>query len=177
MKARIFQCVTASCIITKSLPFVTNQTVWQSGKNSGSYDYCSWGYTFLSRNKCKGGALGTHPRWRPRSMSAPIGSVSPWGVYLYMSMIWSMCVVKMTKVVFLICRYFFYLQRVSFFGCVVSICSVCVVKMTKVVFLICRCFFYLQRVSFFGCVVSICSVCVVKLTKVVFLICRCFSYL
>ncbi len=27
MKARIFQCVTASCIITKSLPFVTNQTV------------------------------------------------------------------------------------------------------------------------------------------------------
>ncbi len=27
IKARIFQCVTASCIITKSLPFVTNQTV------------------------------------------------------------------------------------------------------------------------------------------------------
>ncbi len=33
----------------------------------------------------QGGALGTHPRWRPRSTSAPIGSVSPWGVYLYMS--------------------------------------------------------------------------------------------
>ncbi len=33
-----------------------------------------------------GGALETHPRWRPRSTSAPIGSVSPWGVYLYMSM-------------------------------------------------------------------------------------------
>ncbi len=36
-----------------------------------------------------GGALGTHPRWRPRSTSAPIGNVSPWGVYLYMSMIWT----------------------------------------------------------------------------------------
>ncbi len=35
----------------------------------------------------QGGALGTHPRWRPRSTSAPIGSVSPWGVYLYMSML------------------------------------------------------------------------------------------
>ncbi len=38
--------------------------------------------------------------------------------------IWSVCVVKMTKVVFLICRCFFYLQRVSFFGCVVSIWSI-----------------------------------------------------
>ncbi len=34
-----------------------------------------------------GGSLGTHPRWRPRSTSAPIGSVSPWDVYLYMSMV------------------------------------------------------------------------------------------
>ncbi len=67
--------------------------------------------------------------------------------------------------VFLICRCFFYLQRVSFFGCVVSICSVCVVKLRKSFFFICRCFFYLQRVSFFGCIVSICSVCVVKLRK------------
>ncbi len=58
MKARFFQCVTASCIITKSLPFVTNQTVWKSGKNSGGYDYCSWGYTFLSRNKCRGAPWG-----------------------------------------------------------------------------------------------------------------------
>ena len=41
-------------------------TVWKSGKNSGGYDYCSWGYTFLSRNKCRGVASETHPRWRPR---------------------------------------------------------------------------------------------------------------
>ncbi len=33
--------------------------------------------------------------------------------------------------VFLICRCFFYLQHVSFLGCVVSICSVCVVKLRK----------------------------------------------
>ena len=55
--------MTAPCIITKSLPFVT---VWKSGKNSGGCDYCSWGYTFLSRNKCRGVASETHPRWRPR---------------------------------------------------------------------------------------------------------------
>ena len=55
--------MTASCIITKSLPFVT---MWKSGKNSGGYDYCSWGYTLLSRNKCSGVALETHPRWQPR---------------------------------------------------------------------------------------------------------------
>ncbi len=29
------------------------------------------------------------------------------------------------EVVFLICRFFFYLQCVSLFGCVVSICRVC----------------------------------------------------
>ncbi len=53
-----------------------------------------------------------------------------------------MCVVKFPKVVFLnLLAFFFYLQCVSFFGCVVSICSVCVVKFTKVVFLICRRFF------------------------------------
>ncbi len=34
----------------------------------------------------------------------------------------------------------FYLQHVSLFGCVVSICSACC-KIDKVVFLICRCFF------------------------------------
>ncbi len=59
----------------------------------------------------------------------------------------------------------FYLQRVSFFGCVVSICSVCVIKLTKVFSYFAGVFFYLQRVSFLGCVVGICSVCVVKLRK------------
>ncbi len=40
----------------------------------------------------------------------------------------------------------FYLQQVSLFGCVVSICSACC-KIDDVVFLFCRCFFYLQRVE------------------------------
>ncbi len=67
--------------------------------------------------------------------------------------------------VFLISRCFFYLQRVSFFGCCEHLQRVrC--QIDESVFLICRCFFYLQHVSFFGCVVGICSVCVVKLTKV-----------
>ncbi len=45
----------------------------------------------------QGSALETHPRWRPRSTSAPIGSVSPWGVYLYMSMVETMKVILRHK--------------------------------------------------------------------------------
>ncbi len=48
-----------------------------------------------------------------------------------------------------------YLQCVSLFGCVVSICSV----------FVCLCCEYLQCVSLFGCVVSIGSACVVILRK------------
>ncbi len=43
-----------------------------------------------------------------------------------------MCVIKLTKVFSYFAGVFFYLQRVSFLGCVVSICSVCVIKLTKV---------------------------------------------
>ncbi len=43
-----------------------------------------------------------------------------------------MCVVKLTKVFSLFAGVSFYLQCVSFFGCVESICSKCVVKLTKV---------------------------------------------
>ena len=58
--------------------------VWKSGQNLGGYDYCSCGYTFLSRNKCKGVT-----QWWPfqdggrADTSAPIGSISLWGVYIY----------------------------------------------------------------------------------------------
>ncbi len=41
----------------------------------------------------------------------------------------SVCVVKLTKVVFLICRRFFLFAVRFFLGCVVSICSMCVVKL------------------------------------------------
>ncbi len=44
----------------------------------------------------------------------------------------SVCIVKLTKWFSLFAGVFFYLQRVSFFGCVVSICSVFIVKSTKV---------------------------------------------
>ncbi len=86
-----------------------------------------------------------------------------------------MCVVKLTKVVFLICRCFFLFVARFFFGCVVSICC----QNGRYTFLFerkdpKRGFFLFVARFFFGCVVSICSVCVVKLTKVVFLICRCF---
>ncbi len=61
-----------------------------------------------------------------------------------------MCVVKLTKVVFLIISYFFfYLQCVFFFFwlCCEHLQHVrC--KIEKVVFLILRSFFYLQRVEF-----------------------------
>ncbi len=70
--------------------------------------------------------------------------------------------------------FFFYLQRVSFFGCVVSICSVCFVKLTKVVFLICRCFFlFAARFFFWLCCEHLQRVrC--QIDESVFLICRCF---
>ncbi len=48
-----------------------------------SYDYCSWGYTFLSRNKCRGGHWGPIQDGGRADISAPIGSVSLWGVYVY----------------------------------------------------------------------------------------------
>ena len=73
----------AHMLITKSMPFVTDQTVWKSGKDSESYDCCSWGYTFLSRNKCNGGDWGPIQDGGRADMSAPIGSVSLWGVYVY----------------------------------------------------------------------------------------------
>ncbi len=54
-----------------------------------------------------------------------------------------------------------YLQRVSVFGCVASICSVFLYLVESQVFAVCFCIWlsrkYLQRVSVFGCVASICS--------------------
>ncbi len=44
--------------------------------------------------------------------------------------IFSVCVVKLTKVVFLICRHFFYICS-AFLYLVVSICSACIVKLRK----------------------------------------------
>ncbi len=52
-----------------------------------------------------------------------------------------MCVVNLTKV------FFFYLQRVSFLGCVVSICKRVCCQIEEVVSLICMCFLKLQRVE------------------------------
>ena len=84
--------VTASCIITNC-----TVTVWKSGKNLGSYDYCSWGYIFLCRNKCMGGGAHSGPiqDGSHADTSAPIGSVSLWSVYIYiMSMAsppWEWC--------------------------------------------------------------------------------------
>ncbi len=55
-----------------------------------------------------------------------------------------------------------YLQCVSLFGCVVSICSEFLCLVVLCVFAVCffiwLCCEYLQCVSLFGCVVSICSV-------------------
>ncbi len=59
----------------------------------------------------------------------------------------SVCVVKLTKVVLLICRRFFlFAARFFFWLCCEHLKHVrC--KIEKVVSLICRCFFYLQRVE------------------------------
>ncbi len=58
-----------------------------------------------------------------------------------------MCVVKLTKVIFLICRYFFLFAARFFFGlCCEHLQRVCC-QIEEVVFLISRCFFYLQRVE------------------------------
>ncbi len=53
---------------------------------------------------------------------------------------------QIDEVVFLICRFFFYLQHVYLFGCIVSICSTCAVKLSCFLNLHVF-FFYLQRVS------------------------------
>ncbi len=52
-----------------------------------------------------------------------------------------MCVVKMPKVVFLICRSFFYLQRISFFWLCCEHLQRVRCKIEEVVSLIWRCFF------------------------------------
>ncbi len=89
--------------------------------------------------------------------------------FLFLVVLWAFApsnvCCQIDESVFLICRCFFYLQRVSFFGCVVSICSVCVVKLMWKCFLNLQVFFLFAARFFFGCVVSICSVCVVKLRK------------
>ena len=57
--------------------------MWKSGKNLWGYDYCSWGYTFLSRNKCRGSRRRPIQDGGRADTLAPIGSVSLWGVYVY----------------------------------------------------------------------------------------------
>ncbi len=96
--------------------------------------------------------------------------------FLFLVVLWAFaaCAMSNWRKCFLDLQVFFYLQRVSFFSCVVSICSVCDVKLTKVFswfagfflvfcspFLFWLCCEHLQRVR-------------CQIDESVFLICRCF---